>query len=199
MPLRTCPVAFFALVPTSCLSCFAEGSTFARALEEVVNMKLCVGDSKLVPTATYGGNAMHRASELIDRRNGSEKLRPVSVTYDVRQRVWVLLEEYAIVWDGTTIRAHAGYEYDLSSVPRALWSLVAPNELSLVAPLFHDLLYEYRGRLPSEWHAEPFRTFSRREADALFLDLLKAEGVAPWRARAAYAAVRVAGGVAWYT
>ncbi len=76
-------------------------------------------------------------------------LAAVPLTYDTARRVWRLLADYSYAYDGVTLTAKAGYAYDLASVPRPLWWLIAPNELSLVAPLFHDLLYDFRGVLPA--------------------------------------------------
>jgi hypothetical protein len=125
-------------------------------------------------------------------------LPEVQLTYDTSRRVWRLLADYSYTYDGVTLTAKAGYSYDLASVPRPLWWLIAPNELSLVAPLFHDLLYEYRGVLPAE-SATPYRTYTRREADDLFLHLMEVEGIEWWRRNAAYSAVRAAGWTYWNT
>jgi|SRR5262245_2573994 len=123
----------------------------------------------------------------------------VPITYDVGMRSWRLLADYSYVYRENKLTAKAGYAFDLSSVPRPVWWLIAPNELSIVAPLFHDLLYEYRGRLPDSTYVNPYRTYTRREADELFLHLMEVEGVARWRRLAAYSAVRAAGGIAWLT
>lgn len=125
-------------------------------------------------------------------------LPPVPITYDVGRRTWLLLSDYSYDYEGHTLTAKAGYAFDLSSVPRPVWWLIAPNELSIVAPLFHDLLYEYRGILPAEC-VSPYRTYTRHETDDLFLHLMEVEGVAWWRRNAAYSAVRAAGGVYWAT
>ena len=99
---------------------------------------------------------------------------------------------------GCTLFAHKGYEFDLASVPRVAWPIIAPFELSILAPLFHDLIYEFKGRPPADMVA-PYRTFERVEADDLFLRLMIEEGVSRWRRSLAYTAVRAAGGLYWYT
>jgi hypothetical protein len=123
---------------------------------------------------------------------------PVPITYDVGRRTWLLLLDYNYSYEGHTLTAKAGYAFDLSSIPRPVWWLIAPNELSIVAPLFHDLLYEHQGTLPAEC-VSPYRTYTRRETDDLFLHLMREEGVAWWRRNAAYSAVRSAGGIYWAT
>ena len=57
----------------------------------------------------------------------------------------------------------------------------------------------FRGRLPDPTYVNPYRTYTRRETDDLFLHLMEVEGVARWRRLAAYSAVRAAGGIAWAT
>jgi hypothetical protein len=126
-------------------------------------------------------------------------LPPVPISYDVATQTWILLADYSYKYQGYTITAKSGFSFDLASVPRPLWWLIAPNELSIVAPLFHDLLYVYRGELRKFGGVDPYRTYTRREADDLFLHLMEVEGVARWRRYAAYAAVRAAGGFYWAT
>jgi hypothetical protein len=147
------------------------------------------------PTATAAATG---ATFRVAAAAPASALPDVQLTYDTSRRVWRLLADYSYVYDGVTLTARAGYSYDLASVPRPLWWLIAPNELSLVAPLFHDLLYEFRGVLP-EGNVEPYRTYTRREADDLFLHLMEVEGIAWWRRNAAYSAVRAAGWTYWDT
>lgn len=80
-----------------------------------------------------------------------------------------------------------GYRFDLASVPRAFWAFVAPFELGYIAPLVHDRLYTHGNRA----------RISRLEADRIFLDLMIREGIPPRRAKLAYRAVRIGGGMFW--
>lgn len=155
---------------------------------------------EFTPRALEAAGAGVLDEQVMYRVAGAEETLPsVPVTYDVRKKTWILWEDYSYVYQGNRLTAKKGYAFDLSSVPRALWWLIAPNELSIVAPLFHDLLYEFRGRLPDESYVKPYRTFTRLEADDLFLHLLEVEGVSAWRRYAAYSAVRAAGGLYWNT
>jgi hypothetical protein len=126
-------------------------------------------------------------------------LPPVPITYDVGSRTWLLLSDYSYTYQGHRLTAKAGFAFDLASIPRPIWWLIAPNELSITAPLFHDLLYVYRGQLREMGEVDPYRTYTRRETDDLFLHLMEVEGVARWRRYAAYSAVRAAGGIYWAT
>ena len=127
----------------------------------------------------------------------ASRLAPPILTW-VGGRRWRLERAYAYRDDGTTITAPEGFAFDLSSVPRPLWWLIAPFELSIVAPLLHDLLYGSGGKLPRD-AVEPYRTYSRREVDAMFLRIMRAEGVALWRRALAFAAVRTFGRSSWRT
>ena len=81
-------------------------------------------------------------------------------------------------------------------MPRAFWWLIAPFELSVVAPLVHDFLYLHAGK-PPPGSVEPPRAYSRAEADRAFRQIMEAEGVESWRRVFAYAATRAFGGGAW--
>lgn len=129
-------------------------------------------------------------------------LPPVYVTYDTRRKVWVLMFEYTIVIDRPIpspfkieFKIPAKFEFDLASIPRIIWPLIGSFELSLVAPLIHDYLYQFRGE--PEHHDYENRglprkpSLTRAEADQIFLDLMLAEKVTPWKAKAAYRAVRL--------
>lgn len=126
---------------------------------------------------------------------GSELPDPV-ISYLEERDLWRLDEPYVLTRDDYRIRIPAGFEFDLASVPRPLWWLMAPFDLSIVAPLIHDFLYDYAGD-PPDGTVMPPRTFTRAQADQLFLDLMRLEGVAAWRRKLAYWAVRLLGSFRW--
>jgi Protein of unknown function (DUF1353) len=109
---------------------------------------------------------------------------------------WRLEVAYTYHDGATAITVPAGFEFDLSSVPRVLWPLIAPFELSIVAPLLHDFLYRYGGRPPSGSVVPP-KSYDRAEVDRMFRTIMEAENVSVWRRVLAYAAVRVLGRGAW--
>jgi Protein of unknown function (DUF1353) len=125
----------------------------------------------------------------------SSTLPPPVLTYLGNDR-WRLEADYMYQDGDHKITVPAGFEFDLSSVPRAFWSLIAPFELSITAPLLHDFLYHYGGDPPAG-AIEPPRKYTRREADDLFRRVMEQEGVPAWRRLSAYAAVRLFGGSAW--
>jgi len=81
-----------------------------------------------------------------------------------------------------------GFESDGASVPRFCWRLVFPpgDPLALRAAFLHDFIYRTH---PAGW--------TRAQADALFRDVLIADGVPKWRAYLAWSGVRIGGAKAW--
>lgn len=119
---------------------------------------------------------------------------PVPISYDARARVWTLEAPFSYSDGGTLIHIPQGFTFDLASVPRAFWRVIAPFELSVEGALVHDWLYRNGGAPP---YVMPYRTFSREEADRLFGKIMEDEGVPGWRRALAYRAVRWFGGRAW--
>lgn len=129
-------------------------------------------------------------------RDAAPPLASPRLSYLVREGVWRVDADYVVEAGGARITVPAGWRFDLASVPRLLWWLIAPFELSLAAPLVHDFLYRRAG-IPPRAAVEPYRTFSRSEADRLFCRLMARQGVAGWRLVAASVAVRLGGFLAW--
>jgi hypothetical protein len=123
------------------------------------------------------------------------RLPPPILSY-VGGRHWRLEADYSYRDAETTITVGKGFQFDLSSVPRLLWWLIAPFELSVAAPLLHDFLYFHGGR-PPEGSVEPPRIYNRAEVDAMFRGIMRKEGVPRWRQVLGYLAVRVFGRQAW--
>jgi hypothetical protein len=115
------------------------------------------------------------------------------LTYLVSERKWRLEEAYSYRDGAHRIRVPEQFEFDLASIPRLFWWVIAPFELSIAAPLLHDFLYRYRGDPPAG-SIEPPTIYSREESDRLFRRVMASEGVPRWRRAAAYRAVRWFGG-----
>lgn len=94
------------------------------------------------------------------------------------------------------ITVFKNFVYDRSSIPRVFWAIIDKDSLGNVAPLLHDLIYEHGGVLPTN-QISPFRKFSRKDTDDLFLELMTKCGVSKVRRELAYQAVRRFGWVAW--
>lgn len=125
----------------------------------------------------------------------ASRLPPPILSY-VGGRQWRLEADYSYRDAATTITIAKGFQFDLSSVPRLLWWLIAPFELSVAAPLLHDYLYFHGGR-PPEGSVVPPRIYNRAEVDAMFRGIMRKEGVPGWRRVLGYLAVRVFGRPAW--
>ena len=95
-----------------------------------------------------------------------------------------------------TVTVKAGFQFDRATIPRIFWILISKDDLSNVAPLFHDLLYRYEGVLHRDW-VHPYTTFSRCEADNLFFHMMAESGVTSWRLHVAYQAVCHFSAFAW--
>lgn len=118
------------------------------------------------------------------------------ISYDVSARHWRLEADYTYFDDPNQITVPSQFTFNLASVPRAFWWLIAPFELSIAAPLIHDFLYRHRGNPPAGAIVPP-RSYSRKETDLLFRRVMAQEGVPAWRRVAAYHAVRWFGGGTW--
>ena len=129
-------------------------------------------------------------------RIAASSLPPPVVTYLVAERAWVLEQAYLYQDGATRILVPAGFQFDLASVPRLLWSVIAPFELSIAAPLLHDFLYRYRGRPPAGSVVPP-REYSRAQTDRLFERIMGEEGVPAWRRELAYRTVRLLAWAEW--
>ena len=131
-----------------------------------------------------------RRLERAPVRIARSRLAAPVVSYDAAAREWVLEEPYRYGDGDTRLEVPAGFRFDLASVPRLFWPIVAPFELSIVAPLLHDFLYRHVGALPP-------RSWTRAEADRLFLRAMEAEGVPAWRRWLAYLGTRAFGRRRW--
>lgn len=146
-----------------------------------------------------------KASDLAKRTNigaAAGVLPKVTLSRDDARAVWILENTCSYTPDklnpSRKITAPQGFETDLSSIPRIFWSIIEPAELSLAAPLFHDLIYRRAGKLKPE-QLDPFDefVFERRQVDDLFFELMTKAGIPSWKRKAAYWAVRGFAAFAW--
>ncbi|HAF44718.1 MAG TPA: phage tail protein [Gallionellaceae bacterium] len=75
------------------------------------------------------------------------------------------------------IEVPAGFVTDLASTPRLLWTILPPHGQYAKAAILHDYLYDNA-------------TGSKRYADDVYLEAMEVLGVATWRRRVMYWAVR---------
>lgn len=130
-------------------------------------------------------------NELLKSRYSEHQhgdLPTIWVTYSVIKRLWFTLEDYEIhthfAGGSIDLFIPAEYHFDLASVPRIAQWAIRPFDLSLVAPLAHDILYEFRGHHQG-------RRLTRKQSDQVFLDLMIRSGIPKLRRQIAYRAVRI--------
>lgn len=125
--------------------------------------------------------------------------------------IYVLVRQWEYVWRDDKLRhkiiVPCGNESDGASVPRLAWTLagITPDGLIRAAALVHDLMYAMKGEIQLYFQAGPNsddwkrvkRTFSRRQADDLFHQIMREAGIGPIKAYAAYRMVRIFGFWAW--
>ena len=158
------------------------------------NRKISIGEiqshlaNATAAKPAVGSANLRRALELPDP----------AVTYNNAE--WVLLDDCrCAALDGFIVTAKRGFKTDLASIPRLLWGFIASFELSLVAPIVHDLIYGSAGAvtMPDGEVMPADKRFDRKEADDLFLELMTRSKVAYWKRNVAYLAVRAFGGSSW--
>ena len=109
-------------------------------------------------------------------------------TENERGDIITLLEDHTETWNGRTFIVPAGFESDGVSTPRFLWSSISPkiHPATLRGGIDHDYLYREQ---PEGW--------TRKDADKLFFDVIREDGLSPVRARLAYTGLRIFGSKAW--
>ena len=120
-----------------------------------------------------------------------------------------LLEDYVYEWEHEGIKYRLvvleGFECNIASVPRLLWSYINPFDLGPAA-IFHDWIYRHGGRLPRQsWFKGQDGQFlacenihwNREGTDRLFARMMRESGASKIKRRQAYWAVRIFGGCAW--
>ncbi len=99
--------------------------------------------------------------------------------------------------DGFFLRIKKGYTSDGASVPRLVWTLtgITPDGLHRAAALIHDYIYDHAGRLPPQSCSK--LSWTRKEADQIFLRIMREAGVSSFKSAIAYRAVRAFGWTGW--
>lgn len=124
----------------------------------------------------------------------SETVTPCPVTFEPKTGQWYVHEDWSFPALGSVVTVKEGTETDLASIPRLFRWLISKANLGIEGAVAHDELYRAGGR-PK--HCEPPRTYTRKEADDLFLWIMRQRGVNWFKAHAAHQAVRRFGAHAW--
>lgn len=101
------------------------------------------------------------------------------------QKTWVSVFKF----DGklTRIEIEKGYTYDGATVPRLARWLIERDGVHRESALLHDFLYENEGHI--DLGDDDF-FYNRKDADQIFRECLKAQGLASWKVFLMYNAVR---------
>lgn len=94
----------------------------------------------------------------------------------------------------TRIEIEKGYTYDGATVPWFVSWVIERDGVHRESALLHDYLYENKGYINL---GEEGFYYVRKDADQIFRECLKAQGLSDWRARLSYYAVRALGGKWW--
>ena len=107
---------------------------------------------------------------------------------DEQGNVYTLLEDLSVTWNGRVLRIPAGFKSDGASVPRFFWRWVFPpgDSKAMCAAFAHDFVYRTH---PDGW--------TKQDADQMFYDLLRRNGVPYLNAKRAYLGVRLFGSSSW--
>ena len=110
----------------------------------------------------------------------------VTLHWDNEHGDWVLHAPIRVDWGIYHFTVFGGFHTDLSSIPRIARSLIPQVGRQNRAAICHDWAYE-----------DGVPGMTRREADKMFLEIMKLDGVNWLRRTAMYTAVRVGGHGAW--
>lgn len=124
------------------------------------------------------------AMEPIGWKRQAMILAALTISWDHRTKQ---PRQDSIFRDGVTVPV--GFIHNGPSIPDRLRGIVFYTHRLLRPSIVHDYLYTYGYK--TGW--------TRKEADRLFLESLKAEGVGRIRRRVMWLSVRVAGWTAWST
>ncbi len=91
------------------------------------------------------------------------------------------------------IKVPRGFITDFASIPKQLWSILPPYGKPTKAAVLHDYLYKYHGFVSND----QFISYTRKEADQIFLKAMEVLGVDAVKRGIMYNAVRWFGGKAW--
>ena len=94
-----------------------------------------------------------------------------------------------------------GFKCDHASIPRFLWGIICPQDLSDAAAVTHDYLFAHAG-IPTPYylkenHYAGEKVFTKEESDGIFKRIMRREKVQRWKRRVAYIAVNYLAWGAW--
>lgn len=114
---------------------------------------------------------------------------PIKIHHeDEAGNIITLLDNLTVIYDYSVITVPAGFKSDGASIPRFLWATISPaiDPRTLRAAICHDYIYRVQ---PARW--------TRKDADMMFYEFCREDGLSWWPAQKAYYGLRLFGGAAW--
>jgi len=116
---------------------------------------------------------------------------------DNEGRSFMLFDDFKVLMGNTTYTAPRGTLTDGASIPRILWRVIGSPFVGRYrkGAVMHDAIY--RGAAKINLIPISISPISRKEADQLFLRMMKDSGVSWMRRHMMYRAVRMFGASSW--
>jgi hypothetical protein len=113
----------------------------------------------------------------------------IELLFGDKDDLFVLKKNIVYNWREKILVVPKGFKSDGCSVPRFLWSTISPqiDPRTLAGAILHD--YIYRNAYNLSW--------TRKEADKAFYDIIRSDGLSWWKAQKAYWGVRLFGASSW--
>ena len=113
---------------------------------------------------------------------------PELCEFDLRfyaYKKWILKKKYSYKVNNRIIEVPENFITDLASIPKILWNIFEPaGENYTRSSLIHDYLYSKDCK---------YIEISRKEAEQIFLEIMKERGVPFWKRHLMHKAVRMFG------
>ncbi len=103
------------------------------------------------------------------------------------------LQAYSAVL-GDVITVPEGFTFDGESIPSFVHWIAPPFGQSKRGAAIHDYLYRHSGYYTLNGE---FKPITRKQADQVYLELVKLKGLPAWRSYTRYGVLRLAGWWAW--
>lgn len=109
---------------------------------------------------------------------------------------WELIEPFSVYTETlkAIVTVPSGFRCDGESIPSILRWLVPPFGQTKRGAFAHDYLYRLGGYKATNGN---FVQVTRKQADDVYLELVKAKGAPTWRASMRYRVLRLVGWIAW--
>lgn len=133
---------------------------------------------------------MPRAAEFLT------DLRSLDVAEGMEVNRFQLLDDFRVYSAvlGDILTVPAGFTFDGESIPSFVAWLAPPFGQSKRGACVHDYLYRHSGYYR---HTGIFKPVTRKQADAVYHELVTLKGLPAWRATMRWSVLRLAGWYAW--